>query len=131
MRYWGDWIVLFLFCDILSIKKGCLKGVHMILTIEEITKKVVPIAKKYNLKEVYLFGSYARGKAKEDSDIDLAFSSNETLSYFKIFEIEAELEEAMGKAVDLVPIVQLSEAKTPIGRYMYEKAFQKEKRLIA
>lgn len=131
MRYWGDWIVLFLFCDILSIKKGCLKGVHMILTIEEITKKVVPIAKKYNLKEVYLFGSYARGKAKEDSDIDLAFSSNETLSYFKIFEIEAELEEVLGKSVDLVPIVQLSEAKTPIGKYMYEKSFQKEKRLIA
>ena len=131
MRYWGDWIVLFLFYDILSIKKGCLKGVHMILTIEEITKKVVPIAKKYNLKEVYLFGSYARGKAKEDSDIDLAFSSNETLSYFKIFEIEAELEEVLGKSVDLVPIVQLSEAKTPIGKYMYEKSFQKEKRLIA
>ena len=34
----------------------------MILTIEEITKKVAPVAKKYNLKEVYLFGSYARGK---------------------------------------------------------------------
>lgn len=103
----------------------------MILTIEEITKKVAPIAKKYNLKEVYLFGSYARGKAKEASDIDLAFSSNQTLSYFKIFEIEAELEEALGKPVDLVPIVQLSEAKTPIGKYMYEKGFQKEKRLIA
>lgn len=103
----------------------------MILTVEEITARVTPIAEKYNLKEVYLFGSYARGEAREDSDVDLAFSSNEILSYFKIFEIEADLEETLSKSVDLVPIVQLSEAKTPIGKYMYEKTFQKEKRLIA
>ena len=103
----------------------------MILSFEEITKKVEPIAKKYNLKEVYLFGSYARGEAKEESDVDLTFSSEENLSYFRIFEIEAELEELLGKPVDLVPIVRLSEAKTPIGKYMYERSFQKEKRLIA
>ena len=103
----------------------------MILTVEEITKKVSPVAKKYNLREVYLFGSYARGEAREESDVDLAFLSEENFSYFKIFEIEAELEDVLGKPVDLVPIVQLSEAKTPIGKYMYEKVFQKEKRLIA
>ena len=103
----------------------------MILSIEEITEKVKPIAKKYNLKEVYLFGSYARGEAREESDVDLAFSSHEELSYLKIFKIETELEKVLGKAVDFVPVVQLSEAKTPIGKYMYEKDFQREKRLIA
>nr|WP_285017259.1 nucleotidyltransferase domain-containing protein [Lactococcus garvieae] len=41
--------------------------------MKKLQKKVAPIAKNYNLKEVYLFGSYARGEAREDSDIDLLY----------------------------------------------------------
>ena len=43
----------------------------MIYTIEEIRAAVLPIAQKYSLKAVYLFGSYARGTATESSDIDI------------------------------------------------------------
>lgn len=43
----------------------------MICTLDEIRRIIVPIAQKYNLSAVYLFGSYARGTAKEDSDLDL------------------------------------------------------------
>ncbi|WDA68456.1 type VII toxin-antitoxin system MntA family adenylyltransferase antitoxin [Lactococcus lactis] len=103
----------------------------VILTVNDIQNKVIPIAKKYQFSEVYLFGSYARGNATERSDVDLAFESRAILSYFDIFKIESELEEALGKEVDLVPVVQLADAKTPIGKYMFEKGFQKEKRLIA
>lgn len=35
------------------------------------------------------------------------------------------------KEVDLVPVIQLTEAKSPIRKYMFEKGVQKEKRLIA
>ena len=38
--------------------------------IEEIKKKSIPIAKKYGVKKLSLFGSYARGDADENSDID-------------------------------------------------------------
>lgn len=43
----------------------------MICTLDEIRRIIVPIAQKYNLSAVYLFGSYARGTAREDSDPDL------------------------------------------------------------
>jgi predicted nucleotidyltransferase len=43
----------------------------MIYTIDEIKEKIRPIAEKYNLPAVYLFGSYARGEADEKSDIDI------------------------------------------------------------
>jgi predicted nucleotidyltransferase len=43
----------------------------MIYTIEEIKEKIRPIAEKYNLPAVYLFGSYARGEADEKSDVDI------------------------------------------------------------
>ena len=42
-----------------------------IYTIDEIRKKVQPIAEKYKLNKVSLFGSYARGEATAESDIDL------------------------------------------------------------
>ena len=43
----------------------------MICTLDEIRHIITPIAQKYNLSAVYLFGSYARGTAREDSDLDL------------------------------------------------------------
>lgn len=77
----------------------------MILTIEEITKKVAPIAKKYNLKEVYLFGSYARGEAREDSDIDLLYVKfDNSMSLTTKYMLLDELEESLGKKVDLVSL---------------------------
>ena len=46
-------------------------GLAVICTLDEIRRIIVPIAQKYNLSAVYLFGSYARGTAREDSDLDL------------------------------------------------------------
>ena len=40
-------------------------------TINEIKDKTNPIAKAYGIGRMSLFGSYARGEAKDDSDVDL------------------------------------------------------------
>ena len=45
-----------------------------IYTIDEITAAVKPIAEKYGIDKVWLFGSYARGEATEKSDVDLLIS---------------------------------------------------------
>ena len=50
--------------------------------IDEIREKVTPIAKKYDIKEVYLFGSYARGEADENSDVDLVIVSDIEIDLF-------------------------------------------------
>ena len=39
-------------------------------TLEEIREKVKPIAAAYGVERVYLFGSYARGEATAESDLD-------------------------------------------------------------
>ena len=44
---------------------------NRILTMNEIQDAIMQIAPKYPIKKVQLFGSYADGKAKKNSDIDL------------------------------------------------------------
>ena len=41
------------------------------LTIDEIRKAVAKVGGKYNIKNAYLFGSYAKGTANEGSDVDI------------------------------------------------------------
>ena len=43
----------------------------MIYTAGEIRRRITPVAVRYRLKAVYLFGSYVRGEATDESDIDL------------------------------------------------------------
>ena len=43
-----------------------------VFALNDIVNLVKPIAKKYGVKEIYLFGSYARGEADEDSEIGRA-----------------------------------------------------------
>lgn len=73
-----------------------------IYTLEEIKAIIAPIAKKYPLKNVYLFGSYARGEATEKSDIDLVMNFSETITLFTYTEIIEELEKLFDKKVDIV-----------------------------
>ena len=39
-----------------------------VFTLEDIVNLVKPVAIKYGVKEIYLFGSYARGEADRDSE---------------------------------------------------------------
>lgn len=102
-----------------------------LLTISEIRNRATPILKKHELYNVYLFGSYSRGEATENSDVDLFFQSHQKLSYLDIFKIENELESVLGKSVDLVPLEQLSHAKTPVGKYMFDRKIQQEKVVVS
>ena len=50
----------------------------MVYSIAEIQNKVLPIIQKYHIPAMYLFGSYARGTANEDSDIDFLVDTTGT-----------------------------------------------------
>ena len=76
----------------------------MVYSIEQIRELVSPVAKKHNIKSVFLFGSYARGTATEGSDIDLiiATSGTEIKSLLHLAVIQDELEAVFGKSIDLI-----------------------------
>lgn len=52
----------------------------MVYTLEEIRLLVSPIIEKYRIPAMYLFGSYARGTAAEDSDLDFLVDTPERAS---------------------------------------------------
>ena len=75
----------------------------MVYTIDEIKQKVAPIAKKYNIEKVYLFGSYARGEADENSDVDLLLDYKRLEGgIFAYGGVYSDFEECFKKGVDIV-----------------------------
>ena len=75
-----------------------------ILTIKQIKDAIKPIMDKYEINDVYLFGSYARGEAKPTSDVDIYCSKGNIHSLFDRVAFVDELEDALGKDVDVVTI---------------------------
>ncbi len=73
------------------------------MTIDEIKKKTLPILKKYDLKRAGVFGSVVRGELGEDSDVDILVEiERDDMSLLDFVGIKLELEEVLGRKVDLV-----------------------------
>lgn len=79
---------------------------HGLLTIDKITEVIQNILKDYNVDYCYLFGSYAKNKQKENSDIDLLISDN--VIGLKFYGLVEKLRENLHKKVDLLNTKQLS-----------------------
>lgn len=75
-----------------------------ILTIKQIKDRIKPIMEKHGIKNVYLFGSYARGEANRNSDVDIYCDNGDVNTLWKHSAFEDELAEALGKDVDVIMI---------------------------
>jgi len=71
-------------------------------TIEELKTIITPIARQYGVKSVSIFGSYSRGMASIDSDIDLKIEKGALHSLFQLSEFRLAIEDALKLPVDLV-----------------------------
>ena len=71
--------------------------------ISEVQKKVIfKILRPYKPLKVWVFGSYARGENKSDSDLDLMVNLGKRINLLDFIGIEQELSLALGIKVDLV-----------------------------
>lgn len=73
-----------------------------IYTLNEIKKIIKPILAQYGIYEIYLFGSYARGEANDESDVDIYCEDGNLDSLFTQAEMEIKLRESLKKDVDVV-----------------------------
>ncbi len=71
-------------------------------SIQNIKKKIVPILKREEVTKAAIFGSFARGEEKKNSDIDILVEIKKDISLLDFIGIKLEIEEAVGRKVDLV-----------------------------
>ena len=105
------------------------RGDSDILSVDSIRLLVRPVAKKYQIEKLYLFGSYARGEAKPESDVDLMIEGGKISGIFGFVDIIDSFQSAVSKKVDLVDSRAVAENKTRAGRRFYDHV-ERDKVLI-
>ena len=80
-----------------------------IYTIEEIRDIVREVALQYGVERVVLFGSYARGEARPDSDIDLLIDKGRIRGLFQLSGFHLDLEEKLNIRVDILTVESSSD----------------------
>lgn len=68
----------------------------------DISTAVSRVLARYDVREAYLFGSFARGEQTPDSDIDLRLVCGNTMTFGALLELSHELEKELGRKVDIV-----------------------------
>jgi len=81
---------------------------NRIYTIEEIKNISVPIAQKYGVEKLALFGSYARGEQKSTSDIDFLIELG-NIRGLEFYSFILNLENEFGVNVDVLTYDTLKE----------------------
>ncbi len=75
-------------------------------TLQDIQQKLQAqksrLQREYNVARIGVFGSFARGDQTQKSDIDILVELTEPIGLFQFVGLEHQLEELLGRDVDLV-----------------------------
>ena len=79
-----------------------------IYTVDEIRELVFPIADQYGVERMYLFGSYARGDATPESDLDFRIDKGAIKGLIALGGLYSELADVLKKSwICLQPAVSM------------------------
>lgn len=81
-----------------------------VYSINEIQSCIAPIAIRYGVERVYLFGSYAKGCATSESDIDLRIDKGSLRGLFALSGMRLDICNALSKNVDLLTTNSLDDS---------------------
>jgi len=99
---------------------------EVVYNIEDIRRIVTPIAIKYDVDRVFLFGSYARGEACSSSDIDFVIDKGR-LRGLQFAGMLGDLQESFEKGVDLL---SLSGIMKEVGNLDFMQRIEKDMVII-
>ena len=100
-------------------------------TIEEIICRVTPVAQKYRLAAVYLFGSYARGEATEISDIDLLVDLTGSSAHgIRLGALYIDLQEVLDAKIDLITLASLEQPNAHRSARSFREAVKRDRVMI-
>ena len=73
-----------------------------VLELDEIRNAVCDLGRRYGLQRAYLFGSYARGEATPESDVDIRIDKGNLRGLFALSGLRLALVERLEREVDLL-----------------------------
>lgn len=73
-----------------------------VLSIKDIKSIIKPILNSKEIYNIYLFGSYARGEANADSDVDIYCEHGDIKNLYNVVEINEVLQTALNRKVDII-----------------------------
>ena len=102
--------------DILAVlqlqpnKQGYIKNIirnsiannYEVLSLDSIKILLLPIVKKYEIKSLSVFGSYARNEANANSDVDILIDGGNYNGLLEYENMISSMKEALKKDVDLI-----------------------------
>jgi hypothetical protein len=77
-------------------------------TLETVRGPIHRIARKYGVRNVRIFGSFARGEQHRTSDIDLLVDLPDGMTLIQLSGLKIDLEEALKRSVDVLTEDSLS-----------------------
>lgn len=80
-----------------------------IYTLDEIKAMALPIAARHGVAELYLFGSYARGEATSDSDLDFRIEKGRIRNVLQLGSFLNDIEDTFQKNADVLTTQMLSD----------------------
>lgn len=87
-----------------------------ILSLDKIREVCAGIFREWNVEYCYLFGSYATGEARQNSDVDLLVATK--LTGMGFFELTEALREGLQKKVDVLGLEQLNDNPELLGQIL-------------
>jgi predicted nucleotidyltransferase len=72
-------------------------------SVAELRPELLRVTQKYGVRNVRIFGSFARGEQRTTSDVDLLVDLPDGMTLFDLSGLKIDSEEAVKKRVDLVP----------------------------
>jgi len=69
---------------------------------KDLQDKLLLLLRPYDPARIGIFGSFARGEQREDSDLDVLIRFRNRISLLKLVQIEQELTDKIGIPIDLV-----------------------------
>ena len=70
--------------------------------LEEVATKILPVLRRHNVLRAAVFGSFARGEPREDSDLDILVEFGGDKSLLDLAGLKLDLEEILGRSVDVI-----------------------------
>ncbi len=91
--------------------------------IHKVSRLSIPILKRNGVISAALFGSFVRSDDSIEIDVDFLLEYQDGISLFDVAELKRELEEKLGRKVDLVSLKYLN-------KRIREKVVQEQIRIL-